>query len=157
MKDYLLKSGRKLSYKGIEIYKTPRIVWKILNPSKLNAIAYMGKIYVSPNIFRDLHSDEPDPVSFGILEHEVFHLETKLSEGKIKHLFKKLFLRKYRLIDELKADLAMMKVLKKARCHFPVDKRGRRLSSHLYFWMISEQKAKQILEEMWQTLELPEI
>lgn len=144
--------GNQIVYNGTTIRKTPWYVWFWLNPKKRNALAYNSQIFVSPLVFNDLTSLKPSAFSIAILKHENYHLVRKRILGNLNYTLKILFSSGFRLREELNADMEMMKYLKPKGETFPIEKRAKRLSSSLYRNMISYNKAKQKLEEIWNSI-----
>ncbi|MFZ5365780.1 MAG: hypothetical protein ACOZBZ_00620 [Patescibacteria group bacterium] len=147
--------SKHLAYKGVRIKKIPWFLGFLFNPRKRNGMAYGSQIYVSEKVYHDLRTKNPDPFHIAILEHEITHLKGKRQIGKWKYGLKFWLSPKFRLQEELRADRAMMLYLKKRKLSFPIEKRAKKLSSKLYFWMISYPEAKRKLTRIWKTLEVP--
>ena len=57
--------------------------------------------------------------------------------------------RHFRFQEELLAIKASMKYLKRKKLTFDTDKSARHLSSWLYLWMVSYDRAKRELDKAW--------
>jgi len=148
----ILSQSKELTYKGIKIKKIPWFLWFVFNPRKRWGMAYHSQIYVSPKVYNYLITNSPDPLSIALLEHEITHLKRKRQLGESNHSRKYLLSRSFRFQEELIADRAMMLYLKKRNLPFPIEKRAKKISSVLYFSMISYSEAKLKLTKMWNTL-----
>lgn len=98
-----------------------------------------------------MQTKNPNPYYIATLEHEKRHLEREKEVGFLKFGFKYLFSPKFRFQEELIADKEAMKFLKKKGLTFNIEKSARYLSSWLYLWPVSEEKAKKELTKLWKT------
>lgn len=102
-------------------------------------------IYVSKDIYADLQTQHPKPFSIAVLKHQEVH-------AKNASLFKTLkfiFVRDFRLKEEILAYTEMFKHLKKHNQTFDFDPAARDFSKLRYLWMTSYEEGKELLAKIW--------
>lgn len=140
-----------MKYQGFKVKVKP-FLWQFLPWfSSYTAQAIYPYIFVSKKVFENLQSKNPNPRFIATLEHEKRHLEREKEVGFLKFGLKYLFSPKFRFQEELIADKEAMKLLKKRGLPFNIEKGAKYLSSWLYLWAVSEEKAKKELTELWET------
>lgn len=138
-----------MKYKRIEVKKKPEF-WKFIPwLSSYTAQSFFSKIYVSNEIFESLNSKNPSPRFIATLEHERKHIERQREAGLVQFGVRYLFSPKFRLQEELIAIKESMKYLKKNGLSFDINRGAKFLSSWLYLWMTSYDKAKEKLKKIW--------
>jgi len=141
-----------VKYKGITVKKKPNF-WNFLPwLSSYTAQAFFSKIYVSEEIFDNLKSKKPKPRSIATLEHERKHIERQKELGPINFGIRYIFSPEFRFSEELLAIKESMKYLKRKGLDFDIERAAGFLSSRLYFWMTSYDKARRELERIWKEI-----
>lgn len=107
-------------------------------------------IYLNKEIYQDLKNDNPKNVSLAVLKHEEIHIKRVKKVGTIKFGFKYLFFPKFRLNEELLAYKEMFKFLKQKGEIYNLDRVAKSMSGHRYIWVLPYNKAKAVLEKLWQ-------
>lgn len=115
-------------------------------------VAFFPNIYLPEYVYNNLYSDSPDPGYQALLVHENEHYLRQREVGWYKWLFKYLTDRKYRFSEELAADKAEMRFLKKIGGHFDLNIEAQLLSGSLYHHPVSFEYAKQELEKAWKEI-----
>lgn len=105
-------------------------------------------IFFPDKIYNDLKSSNPNPINIALLTHEEVHRKRQVQMGALRFTIKYLLSPKFRINEELIADREYMKILKKNKLKFDIDKRAKQLSGHTYLWAISFEKAKELLEKI---------
>lgn len=138
-----------VKYKEIEVRKKPSF-WRFIPwLSSYTAQAIISRIYVSEEIFKSLKLKNTNPKMIAVLEHEKKHIERQKELGPFKFGVKYLFSPKFRFQEELIAIRESMKYLKTKKLSFDIERSAGFLSSWLYLWMTSYDKAKSELEKIW--------
>jgi len=138
-----------MEYKKIEVKKKP-FAWRVLPwLYRYTAQALYPNIYVSPKVYENLQTKNPNPKNIAILEHEKKHIERQKEMGLFIFGVKYLFSPKFRLQEELLAIREGMRVYKKNNLNFDINRSAKFLSSWLYLWMTSYENAKKELEKIW--------
>lgn len=138
-----------MQFKGIEVKRKP-FLWQFIPwLSSYTAQAISPNIYVSKEVFENLQSKTPNPRFIAALEHEKKHIERQGELGFLRFGVQYLFYPRFRFQEELIAIKETMKYLKKNGLVFDIGRSARYLSSWLYLWMISYDKAKKELEKIW--------
>lgn len=122
-----------------------RIPW--LNNNTAQAL--YPNVYLPQKVYNDLKRPKPDPKFIAVLAHEQKHLERQKEVGSFKWGMRYSFCPKFRFNEELIATKAQMKVFKKFKKNFEIEKNARYLSGWLYWWMVSYEVAKGKLEKVW--------
>ena len=122
---------------------------KILPLSKYTAQAIYPNIYFPKHVYENLISNKPRLQNIAILMHEQIHIERAHQVGFIIWNLKYIFLSKFRFEEELEAEKVSIKYLKKLNFPLDINKRAKKLSSYLYLWCVSYEKAKRELDKIW--------
>ena len=143
----------KMEYKGIVVREKPKI-WEFIPwLSSYTAQAIYPNIYVSKAVYEDLGKKNPNPKFVAVLEHEKKHIERQKELGFIKFGIGYLFFPKFRFQEELSAIREGTKYLKKNKLTFNTERSAKYLSSWLYLWMVSYDKAKKELDRIWHEID----
>ena len=143
----------KMKYKGIVVREKPKI-WEFIPwLSSYTAQAIYPNIYVSKEVYEDLGKKKPNPKFVAVLEHEKKHIERQKELGFIKFGIGYLFFPKFRFQEELSAIREGTKYLKKNKLTFNTERSAKYLSSWLYLWMVSYDKAKKELDRIWHEID----
>jgi len=121
-------------------------------PSPSTAQAFYPNIFVSSEVFWDLHQPHPNPRFIAVLEHEKKHIERQKELGVFKFGLKYLFFPRFRFQEELLAIKEGMKYLKRKNLAFDTDRSAMFLSSWLYLWMVTYARAKKELDKAWESI-----
>jgi len=124
-------------------------LWNIFPFTKYTAQAIYPNIYFTKDVYENLKSDKPNPRYIAALKHEQTHIERQKETGWIIWGLKYTFSPKFRFNEELEAIKSSMKYLKRVRGNFDVARSAKFLSSWLYLWCISYNKAKEQLDRCW--------
>ena len=139
-----------MEYKTIEVKRKP-FFWQFIPwLSSYTAQAISPNIYVSKEVFENLQSKNPNPRFIAALEHEKKHVERQNKLGFIRFGIKYLFYPGFRFKEELLAIKEGMKYLKQNKLTFNINRSAKFLSSWLYLWMVSYDKAKKELLKAWE-------
>ncbi|MEK9169489.1 MAG: hypothetical protein AAB788_01980, partial [Patescibacteria group bacterium] len=98
-------------------------------------------IFLPENIYYDLISTSPKRQSISVLLHEEVHFKRQKQQGILLWIIKYLILSKFRFNEELLAFKEQVTYLKKHNLTLDLELRAKRLSSWLYLWCISYEKA----------------
>lgn len=109
--------------------------------------AMFGRIYLRNTIWKDYLSGKPEPETLFVLAHEYTHTK-RLGKNIKPHIIFWLN-RKFRFQEELAAIREEMKVLKKYKKEFDIEKRAKHLSGLTYFWCTDYQTARAELKAIW--------
>lgn len=107
--------------------------------------AFFGNIYFRKYIYDNLKSSKPNPEYVGYLLHEQAHINRLSNLDYLVFWFNP----KLRFREELAADKARFKYLKKNKVKFNFENRAKALSGVSYLWCTSYQKAKKELKKAW--------
>lgn len=138
-----------MEYKGWKVKQKPYLWQFIPWLASYAAQAIYPNIYVSRKVYKDITSKSPNPRFIAVLEHEKRHFERQKELGLLKFGVNYLFCPKFRFQEELVAIKETMKYLKQRGLTFDIDRSAHFLSSWLYLWMVSFEKAKLELKEAW--------
>lgn len=129
--------------------KVKKGFWNIFPFSKYTAQAIYPNIYFTKDVYENLKSVNPNSRYIATLMHEQTHIERQKKTGWIKWGFKYIFSPKFRFNEELEAIKSSMKYLKKVNGNFDTTRSAKFLSSWLYLWCVSYEKAKEELDKIW--------
>jgi len=142
-----------MEYKGIVVREKPKI-WEFIPwLSSYTAQAIYPNIFVSKEVYEDLSRSKPNHKFVAVLEHEKKHIERQKELGFIKFGIGYLFFPKFRFQEELSAIREGTKYLKKNKLTFNTERSAKYLSSWLYLWMVSYDKAKKELDRIWHEID----
>lgn len=138
-----------LIYKGILIRQKTKI-WNVIPwISNHTSQAIYPNIYVPKHIYDDLTQIQSKTENVALLEHEKRHIKRQKKIGFFLWMFKYTILPKFRLNEEMLAIKDSMLYLKSKKIKFDIEKQARWLSSWMYLWMISYNKARNKLRKAW--------
>lgn len=124
--------------------------WNIFPFSKYTSQAIYPNIYFVKEVFENLKSDNPKSKYVAALKHEQTHIKRQKETGWIRWGFKYLISSTYRFNEELEAIKSSMKYLKRKGVNYDTSKTAKYLSSWLYLWCVSYEKAKEDLDRTWE-------
>lgn len=130
--------------------KSKSWIWNIFPFSKYTAQAIYPNIYFAKNVYENLLTDKPESRYVAALMHEQTHIERQIKTGWLKWGLKYMFIPRFRFNEELEAIKSSMKYLKSVEEPFDTDRSARFLSSWLYLWCVSYNKARTELDKAWQ-------
>ena len=118
-------------------------LWKILPKiiSNKTAQCIYPFIFLPEDVYKDLISKTPKPKSIAIFLHEKVHLERQKRKGILLWIILYIISPKFRFNEELLAFKQQIKYLKKLNLTLDLELRAQRLSSWLYLWCVSYEKA----------------
>lgn len=137
-----------MEYKGIKIVKKPSFL-NFIPGFSYTAQAISPFIFVTDEVYKSLSSENPNPRYVAALEHEKKHIEREKELGFIKFGTKYLFSPEFRFQEEMLATKEGMKYLKKNKLNFDTARSAKFMSSWLYLWMVSYERAKRELDKAW--------
>lgn len=138
-----------MKYKGIPLEVKPWY-WNIIPTlAWCGASAQYSKIILRKDIYRNVLSNRPSPVNIALLEHEAKHIERQQRIGRWKFQLYYQFFPKFRIYEELVADYARFKYLKKHNIKYNLDQRAKMLSSWKYMWGVSYKDVKKELNRLY--------
>ena len=112
-------------------------------------ITLLTKIYLRPDIYDNLSSAEPTSYNIAVMMHEETHIKSIRREGWLKFGILYLFSGAYRFNEELLANKAAFKYLKKHGSNVDLERKACILSSWLYLWPVSYAVALKQVEKAW--------
>jgi hypothetical protein len=112
--------------------------------------AIYPNIYVPKYIYENINSKNPRPEYLAMIIHEQTHIERQKKHGWILWGLKYIFISQFRFNEELIAIKSGMKYLKKHSIKVDITRKAKFLSSYVYLWCVSYEKAKQELDMAWQ-------
>ncbi|OGM13041.1 hypothetical protein A3A76_01875 [Candidatus Woesebacteria bacterium RIFCSPLOWO2_01_FULL_39_23] len=124
-------------------------LWNIFPFSKYTAQAIYPNIYFTKDVFEDLKSNSPNPRYIAALKHEQTHIERQKKVGWVNWGLRYIFSPNFRFNEELEAIKSSIKYLKNVKGNFDTARSAKFLSSWLYLWCISYDKAKEQLDGCW--------
>jgi hypothetical protein len=133
--------------KNIRVKKFPWTVLPII--STYTAHAIYPNIYVPRHIYDDLKSKNPEPRNVATLIHEQTHIDRQKKDGWFIWGLKYCLVASFRLDEELQAIKASMKYMKQKKQTWDTARTAKFLSSYLYLWCVSYEKAKYLLDDTW--------
>lgn len=107
-------------------------------------------IYLREDIYQDLKSKHPSPESRAVLAHEMVHCQRSRKMNLLEFGLKYIFSGKFRFNEELEANKAAFKILKKEGVKVDLKRRAKILSSWLYLWPVSYNYALTQIKEAWE-------
>ncbi|VVA44201.1 conserved hypothetical protein [Candidatus Roizmanbacteria bacterium] len=122
----------------------PKIgLWKFLPKiiSTKTAQCIYPFIFLPEDIYKDLISPTPKSESVAVLLHEKVHFERQKEKGIVQWSILYIISSKFRFNEELLAFKEQIKYLKKLNLTLDLELRAKRLSSYLYLWCVSYEKA----------------
>ena len=122
----------------------PKIgLWKVFPKiiSTKTAQCIYPFIFLPEDIYKDLISPTPKSESVAVLLHEKVHLERQKRKGIVQWSILYIISSKFRFNEELLAFKEQIKYLKKLNLTLDLELRAKRLSSYLYLWCVSYEKA----------------
>jgi hypothetical protein len=141
-----------INYQGISVKKKAKLLELLPWLSSYTAQAVYPNIFVSSEVFENLRQSNPDLRFIAVLEHEKKHIERQEEMGVFKFGLKYLFSPRFRFQEELLSIKEGMKYLKQKNLTFDTDRSAKFLSSWLYLWMVSYEKARRELDRAWKEL-----
>ncbi|VVA43818.1 conserved hypothetical protein [Candidatus Roizmanbacteria bacterium] len=125
-------------------------LWKFLPKiiSTKTAQCVYPFIFLPEHIYKDLISRTPKPESIAVLLHEKVHLERQKRKGIFLWAILYIISPKFRFNEELLAFKEQIKYLKKLNLTLDLELRAKRLSSWLYLWCVSYEKALTKLKKL---------
>lgn len=107
-------------------------------------------IFLPDSIYKDLQTDQPDPKNIALLIHEETHRKRQKEMGNLKFALLYLINPRFRFQEELLATKEAMKYLKQSGIPFDFERSAKILSSYLYFWPVTKERAAEELEKIWE-------
>jgi len=98
-------------------------------------------IFLPEDIYKDLISPAPKSESVAVLLHEKVHLERQKRKGIVQWSILYIISSKFRFNEELLAFKEQITYLRKHNLTLDLKTRAKRLSSWLYLWCVSYEKA----------------
>lgn len=141
-----------MEYKGIKVIKKPSFC-RFIPGFSYSAQAVSPFILVTPEIYDSLTLGNPHQRFIAVLEHEKKHIERQKELGFFNFGIKYLFSSEFRFQEELLATKEGMKYLKQNKLDFDTERSAKFLSSWLYLWMVSYERAKRELYKIWDDVE----
>jgi hypothetical protein len=125
--------------------------WNLIPWLSLNTITAISPyVYVPPEVYKNVQSNEPNVHYLAMLAHEFVHIERENAAGILKWMFLYIFSAEFRVEEEIIADKASMVFLANKGLEFDIERRAKMLSSWLYFKPISYEDAKERFEQLWE-------
>lgn len=118
-------------------------LWKILPKiiSTKTAQCIYPFIFLPEDVYINLISPTPKPLSIAIFLHEKVHLERQKRKGILLWIILYIISPKFRFNEELLAFKEQIIYLKKHGLILDLEMRAKRLSSWLYLWCVSYEEA----------------
>lgn len=126
-----------------------KLIWPL---NKIYKGMALGEIvYLRPDIHKDLLSKEPSVENIGVLLHEQAHIERLNKSGNtLLHGIKYWICPIFRFREEIEADRARFKYLKRHTVKFDFIKRAKQLSGIQYLFCVSYKRAYRELIRVWE-------
>lgn len=129
-------------------------IWNLIPwISDKTAQAIYPNIYLPKQMIESLKSNKPDINLISCLIHEQEHIKRQKKMGIFFWGVKYIFSAKFRFEEEIFADLAKFRYLKKHKYNPSINRRARQLSGWNYFWPVPYRKAKLRLNTIWKSLD----
>ena len=138
-----------MKYKGVPLVPKPWYFDLLPTHRWIGAQANYSSIYVRKDILNNLNSKNPSPFWISLMEHEIMHIKRQKELGKWKFWIRYKLFPKFRIREELIADSARFKYIKKHKVPYSIEDRAKMLSSWKYFGMISYKDVKNELERRY--------
>jgi len=129
--------------------KIKKGLWNLFPFSNFTGQAIYPNIYLPESIYENLKTEKPKLQYIAVLKHEQTHIKRANKQGWIIWNLKYIFYPGFRFNEEIEAIKNSMVFFKKNNITFNTDKSAKRLSSYLYLWCVSYKKAKEKLDEIW--------
>lgn len=125
--------------------------WLRLFPAfSKSATTINKKIYLPDAQYQEVKSGNVGASTQGTLIHERVHQQNQTELGFTVYALKYFFSRVFRLNEELEAHKAQFSFLKKYDLEFNIPARAQEFSSITYLWCCTQEKAKLLLENLWE-------
>lgn len=108
-------------------------------------------IYLPQEMHVDALSKDPSESTEAVLVHERIHIRQESREGLFSYTLKYIFLRKFRLAQELEAIEAEMTYRKAHGLSYNVERKALQFSTSDYLWTLPYSDARRILELLWES------
>ena len=105
-------------------------------------------IFLPEDIYKDLISPDPKPRSIALLLHEKVHFVRQKRLGIFRWAFLYMVNSEFRFQEELLAYKEQMHYLQKSNLCLDLETRAKRLSSWLYLWCVSYERALAELQSL---------
>lgn len=128
-----------------------KLIWPLNKVYKGMALGEM--VYLRPDIYNDLLSKKPNVENIGILLHEQIHVKRLSRTGNaLLNGIKYWIFPTFRFREEIEADRARFKYLKRHAVKFNFIKRAKQLSGVQYLFCISYKRAYRELVRVWKEI-----
>lgn len=135
-----------ITYNGLPIKPYPRFFKYLpISDSGFNTI-FNKTIYLSKELFTDIQTENPKPLSTAVLKHQVVHASNANSVKFLKYILSK----KFRLKEEEEAFTAMFRHLKQHNETFDLKKVAKNFSGIRYMWMTNYEDGLKIVTKLWE-------
>lgn len=116
-----------------------------ISDSGFNSV-FNKTIYLSKELFFDIQTDNPKPLTIAVLKHQIVHA----NDANLVKFLKYILSKKYRLKEEEKAFTAMFKHLKQNNKPFDLEKIAKNFSGIRYLWMTTYEDGLKIITNFWE-------
>ncbi|HEY5442198.1 MAG TPA: hypothetical protein VIJ68_01530 [Candidatus Saccharimonadales bacterium] len=130
------------------VKQKPKLIEWLPGVGKATCQAVYPNIYVPRHVYASLQSDNPEPRYIAVLLHEQEHLLRMKQSGVLKWNLRYAFSRKFRLDEELAAVKPQKIYLLQQGEAYDDERKAKLLSSWLYFWSTSYDKALEKLKQL---------
>jgi len=137
-----------MKYKGIEVKRKPWYM-RLIYLRRAKGAAQLGKILLKDKYLKEFEENRASFATKTILEHEYAHVMSFRKQGMLKSELIYWFAPKFRFKEELYAIEKEMKVFKKYKRKYKINKTAKWLSGFGYLWCASYENAKRELERVW--------
>ena len=109
-------------------------------------------IFLPIDVYENIKSESPGVREQSILLHEKVHIRRQRELGPLIWNLKYVFLRSFRLNEELVAIKEQMQYLKTNNQSYDCENKAKQLASSTYLWVTSYEKGLDSLSTLWQSI-----
>ena len=131
----------------------PQLVDRLLHLSPYAGTAIYPYVYVSREVYQNIHSSEPAPQYRALIEHEQAHIKRIGDHGALRWYFNYIASSSFRFSEELEATKAQFAVLKESNIDPDIERRARMFASATYLWCADTDVALAKLKAIWEETE----
>ncbi len=127
----------------------PWWIRKIPGFRKISGLPLKDRFLLNPSLYKDFTLSNPSPLVIGIVIHELEHLQRAKKKGFFLYHTLYRLSSKFRYQEELACHAPQFSYYQEVGYTFDLKNRAKILSSSLYLWCVSYDKALHDLERLW--------
>ena len=96
------------------------------------SFAFYPNIYLAPEVYENLFSENPTDYTLAILKHEQTHIQRQKAKGRLRWLFRYILSSNFRFSEELEAVKVEFGFMKKKGWEYDIEKLAKDYSGETY-------------------------